>query len=90
MKIILGIQTPTEGGTDRLLENVTENLESKTKVDPRMTPIAKCMPIPPLVFLEATVNPMIVKMSMVTGSAVRRCNSISYFFELRVPLSVSR
>ena len=69
---ILGSQIPTMDGILGSLEKTTENLDINTNIAPIEMPIARCKPMPPLTFRAAIATPMMVRMIMVNGSAVRR------------------
>ena len=60
---MLGSQAPSAGASERLLEKVAANLETMTKAAPRIIPMAKCRPIPPRTFLDATAKPIIVRIN---------------------------
>ena len=84
-KSILGIHAPNNGYKPRLIENVMLNFCIITKAEPRMTPDARWSPIPPLVFLDAMAKPIIVRIMIVNGSALRLYNSVLNFLAVSIP-----
>ena len=84
---MFGIQAPKAGDKDKLFEKVAENWPITTNAAPMVTPIAKCRPIPPLTFLEATATPIIVRITMENGSELRWCNCMIKFLGAEIPVS---
>src|SRR5687767_4002586 len=71
-KMIFGIQAARTGEKLLFVEKVRENLSITTKSAAMIIPRARWSPLPPRVFLEAMIAPMIVKRKTENGVASRR------------------
>ena len=66
-KIILGIQTAKSGGIVDFSARTPKILSKKIKVNANPIPMAKFIPIPPLLFIEETATAIIVRIKADTG-----------------------
>src|SRR5579871_3278067 len=67
LKIIFGVHAASAGGMCPFTENVTANLSITTKSAAVTIPNARCKPLPPRTFREATIAPIIVMMITENG-----------------------
>jgi hypothetical protein len=68
---MFGIQAARYGFRFPFVEKIVENLSVNIKTAQISIPYAICKPLPPLIFLDAKIAPIIVSISTATGVAVR-------------------
>ena len=77
LKTRLVTQVPITGGKLPLIEKVFENFPMKIYTPQTANPMTKCQAIPPLIFLDAIENPIMVRIMIENGSAERLKRSTS-------------